>query len=99
MSSAPFISFCPRRIDEIVAPPTPTRVQNAISRFISGKVMASPEMASAPTPCPIKILSMILYNEVSVIPMMAGMEYCKSNLPIGAFPKTCGLFSSILYFG
>ena len=58
--SAPCVSFCPKRIDESVAPPTPTSVQKAISRFISGKVMANPEMASAPTPCPIKILSIML---------------------------------------
>ena len=48
------------KIDEIVAPPTAMRVQKAMTRFISGKVMARPEMAMAPTPRPMKMLSMIL---------------------------------------
>lgn len=96
MSSAPCTSFCPRRMDESVAPPTPTSVLKAISRFISGKLMARAVMARAPTPWPMKILSMMLYNEVSVMPMMAGMEYCHSSFPIGASPSTCGLFAFIL---
>ena len=35
----------PRRKQEMVAPPTPTSVQNATSRFISGKEIAKPDMA------------------------------------------------------
>ena len=48
------------KMDDIVAPPTAMRVQKAITRFISGKVMASPDMAMAPTPRPMNMLSMIL---------------------------------------
>ena len=71
----------------IVAAPTPTRVQNAIMRFISGKVMARPAIAIAPTPCPIKILSITLYNDTTVMAMIAGKEYSTNNFPIGAVPN------------
>ena len=59
-SVAPSISFCPKRIEEIVAPPAEISTQKATTRFISGNVMAKPEIAIAPTPCPIKILSIML---------------------------------------
>ncbi len=49
-SVAPCRSFCPNRMEDMVAPPTPTNVQNAMMRFINGKEMAKPDMASAPTP-------------------------------------------------
>jgi len=32
-------------------------------------------MASGPTPCPIKILSMMLYIEAAAVAMIAGTEY------------------------
>ena len=59
-------------MERIVAPPTPTSVPNAVERFIRGKVTASPEIASGPTPCPTKTLSTMLYSEDAVIAMMAG---------------------------
>ena len=71
----------------MVEPPADTNVQNATTRFISGKVTASPAMPIAPTPCPMKMLSMMLYSEVTVMPTMAGMEYCSSNLPIRSVPN------------
>jgi len=43
--------------------------------FISGNVSANPEMARGPTPCPIKILSMMLYVEAAAVAMIAGTEY------------------------
>ena len=43
-----------------VEEPTPTSEPKAAAKFISGKVMASPDMAKGPTPCPIKILSTML---------------------------------------
>lgn len=89
-SVALVIFFCPRKIEEIVAPPTAIRVQNAITRFISGKVMASPAIAIAPTPRPIKMLSTILYNEVATLAMIAGTEYCTNNLPMGFVPNVIG---------
>lgn len=39
-----------------------------------------------------KMLSMMLYNEVIVMPIMAGMEYCTSSLPMRSVPNICGLF-------
>ncbi len=54
--------------------PTPTSVPIAITSVISGKVNASPEIANGPTPCPIKILSTMLYNDAITIPITAGME-------------------------
>ena len=60
ISVAPFISFCPRRIEARVDPPAETSVQKATTRFISGKLIASPAIAIGPTPCPMKILSMML---------------------------------------
>ena len=50
ISLAPFRSCCPKRMDEMVAPPADTNVQNATTRFISGKVMARPAIPMAPTP-------------------------------------------------
>ena len=41
-------------------PPTPTSEPKAAARFISGKVSARPEMASGPTPWPMKMLSTML---------------------------------------
>ena len=40
--------------------PTPTSDPKAAMRFISGMAMASPLMAIAPTPWPMKMLSMML---------------------------------------
>ncbi len=83
-------AFCPRNIDEIVAPPTATSTQNATTRFISGKVMARPVIAIAPTPRPIKTLSMMLYRDVARLAIMAGNEYCTSSRPIGRLPSSLG---------
>ena len=79
-------------MDEIVDPPADTRLQKAAVRFISGKVIASPAMAMAPTPCPMKILSMMLYSDTMVMLIMAGMEYCSNSFPMLSVPRMCGLF-------
>ena len=50
-SVAPSVSCCPRRMDDMVEPPAETTGQKATTRFISGKVMASPAIPMAPTPC------------------------------------------------
>ncbi len=63
------------RIESNVAAPAPTSEPNAAARFINGNVMANPEIASAPTPCPIKILSVIWYSEDAVMAIIAGMAY------------------------
>ena len=76
--------------------PTPTIAPNAAPKFMNGKVMASPEMAKGPTPCPMKMLSTILYKEEAVIAMMAGVAYCISNLPMGCVPNSVAfLFCAI----
>lgn len=36
------------------------------------------------------MVSTMLYNELAVIAMMAGKEYCINNLPIGAVPNSVG---------
>ena len=36
------------------------------------------------------MVSTMLYSELAVIAMMAGKEYCISNLPIGAVPNSVG---------
>ena len=45
-------------------------------------------MASAPTPCPMYMLSIMLYSEAAVMAIMAGMEYCINNLRIGSVPSS-----------
>lgn len=60
ISVAPFISFCPRRIEAMVELPADTSVQKATTRFIRGKLTANPAIAIGPTPCPMKMLSIIL---------------------------------------
>ena len=39
----------------------------------------------------------ILYSDVSVIPMIAGIEYSKSSFPTFSVPSMCGLFSLDVY--
>ena len=79
--------------------PTPTAAPNAAERFIKGNVKASPEMAIAPTPCPIKMLSTMLYSEDAVMATMAGSEYCSNSRPTGFVPSSrvaCRFSFSIL---
>ena len=66
----------------------PTAAPKAADRFIRGNVIASPEIARAPTPCPMKMLSIMLYSEEAVIAMMAGRAYCASSLPTGFVPSS-----------
>lgn len=70
-------SYClrPRQMEVSVVPPIPTSVLKAIRQFIIGKVTASPEIASVPTPFPMNILSIRLYSDTAAILMMAGIEY------------------------
>ncbi len=74
----------------IVAPPTAINVQNPITRFISGNVMARPDMAKGPTPWPMKMLSTILYSDVATDAMIAGSEYCTSRRPTELVPSDVG---------
>ena len=78
-----------------VEAPTPTAAPKAAARFMKGKVRANPEMAMAPTPCPMNMLSTILYSDDAVMAMMAGKAYCISRGPTGFVPnsKVALLFS------
>ena len=51
--AAPSVFLRPSSMEQTVEPPTATKRQMAMIRFISGKVTARPEMARGPTPCPI----------------------------------------------
>ena len=62
----------PIRMETSEAEPAPTSVPNAVAKFMMGSVSPKPANAMAPTPCPMKIRSMMLYNEVAVVAMMAG---------------------------
>ena len=90
------LSFCPNLIATNVEAPTPTNEPKAAARFISGKVIAKPAIARGPTPCPIKILSTMLYSDDAVMAIIAGIAYCISNFPIFSVPKTKGVLSFTL---
>ena len=75
-------------MDMQVEEPMPTAAPKAAERFMKGKVMASPLMASAPTPCPMNMLSVMLYNDDATIAMMAGRAYCVSSCPTGFVPNS-----------
>ena len=70
-----------------VEAPTPTAAPKAADKFIRGKVIAKPDIAIGPTPCPMKMLSTMLYSDEAVMAMMAGMAYCISSSPIGRVPS------------
>jgi hypothetical protein len=63
---------------------------------MNGKVIANPEIANGPTPCPMKMLSIILYNEEAVIAMMAGVAYFFNNFPTLSVPKSKAPFGSLI---
>jgi hypothetical protein len=63
---------------------------------MKGKVIANPEIANGPTPCPIKILSIILYKDDAVIAMMAGVAYLFNNLPTLSVPSSNAPFGSLI---
>ena len=58
--SALTLSSCPKTIEMRAEAPNPTSIPTAPESDIMGKVSANPEIASAPTPCPMKIRSMTL---------------------------------------
>jgi hypothetical protein len=66
-----------------------------MTRFIKGNVIASPEIANGPTPCPINMLSIILYREVATLAIIAGTEYCINNFPIDSVPNVIGVFDDV----
>lgn len=68
--------------------PTPIAAPKAAERFINGNVIANPDIAIAPTPCPMKMESTILYSDDAVIAMIAGIAYCMSSFPTGFVPNS-----------
>ena len=68
--------------------PTPTAAPKAPLRFMKGKVMPKPAMASGPTIWPMNARSMILYNDEAVIATIAGKAYCASSPPTGFVPNS-----------
>ncbi len=94
-ASALFKSFCPIFTETSVDAPTPTNEPKAAARLINGKVTANPAIANGPTPCPIKILSIILYNEAAVIATIAGTAYFINNFRISSEPKVRGVCFNI----
>ncbi len=59
----------------------------AEAMFIMGSVTAMPDMAAPPTPCPTKMLSMILYSDDDAMAIMAGMAYLGSSRRSGSVPS------------
>lgn len=57
---------------------------------MSGNVMASPAMAIAPTPRPMKMLSMMLYSDVATLAIIAGTEYCANKRGMERSPNSIG---------
>ena len=58
--SALSLLFSPSVMEMREAEPAPMSIPKAMSTMLNGMVSASPEMANAPTPCPIKIRSTML---------------------------------------
>ncbi len=75
--------------------PTPTIAPKAAVRFMKGSVVASPLMASAPTPLPIKKRSAMFKTLDAVMAMMAGMAYLNNRLEIRSVPSSVMFFCSI----
>ena len=68
------MSCCPSLMEVKVAPPAPIIAPKAAERFITGIVIANPEIANALTPCPMKARSITLYSADAIIAAMAGPE-------------------------
>ncbi len=65
-------SFFPKLIEILLDAPAPTSIPNAAIRFITGNVTANPEIANAPTPCPMNMRSTMLYVAFTIVPTIAG---------------------------
>lgn len=81
---------CPRRMDVRAAEPAPTIAPKAAVRFIIGIVRARPAIAIGPTPCPMKILSTMLYNDVDTCAMIDGRAYRNNSVDSLSVPNDSG---------
>ncbi|CDB14412.1 unknown [Clostridium sp. CAG:221] len=79
----------PKFRDMLAVAPIPISIPKAKIIVIIGIVIPTPVIAREPIfgILPINILSTILYRAFTTIPMMAGIEYCNNNFPIGASPR------------
>ena len=83
--------FCPNRSEKSAEAPIPTIEPRAETIFIIGRVMPNPAIAIAPTPLPIKMLSVKLYSEVADIAMIAGSEKRNKSFQIESFASLSGV--------
>jgi len=74
MFVASSVLFWPIRMDIMADAPAPIMAPKAIIKFIKGMVKANPEIAYGPTPFPMKMRSITLYSEETVMPKIAGSE-------------------------
>ena len=81
----------PRRIDVSADPPTPTIEPKAAVMLMIGIHIPSPDMANGPTPCPMKILSVILYSAEVTVATIAGMAYRTSSFDNRSVPNETGV--------
>ena len=74
--------------------PIPTNIPNAKIIVIIGIVIPTPVNANPPTSgiFPIYIRSTMLYNVLTIIPIIAGTENCINNFEIFSSPKSFCLF-------
>ena len=92
--SAVLLSFFPIKILARGAPPTPNKYAVALIIIIIGKQTPTPVNAADPISgiCPIYIRSTMLYNVLTIIPIIAGTENCINNFEIFSSPKSFCLF-------
>ena len=76
--------------------PIPTNIPKARMIVIIGIVIPTPVNANPPTSgmFPIYMRSTILYNVVTIIPIIAGTENCNNNFETFSSPRTFCLFIS-----
>ena len=77
--------------------PTPTSVPNAAHISINGLATVNPDNAIAPTPCPIKIESTMLYKDMAVMAIIPGVAYLNNKLRIEAVPSSVILGADIYF--
>ena len=69
-------SRLPMAIEARVEPPTPTSVASTLRRFTMGDATRTPDMATGPTSCPTKMVSMMI---VTCSIMAAAMDAPKNR--------------------
>ena len=67
-------------------PPAPNHMENAFMRVMMGKATVVTATASEPTPCPRKMVLMMLYRVVHMAARMVGGANSSRSLPMGSVP-------------